>query len=79
MSDDKEDLSSFRDGHWRVQPRWVKAVVILIAMPAWLIFGATILMGSSGGKVQMAAFVVMGAVSLLTMVFVFRAYWRMDL
>jgi hypothetical protein len=79
MNDDQEDLSSFRDGHWRVQPPWVKAVVIWIAVPAWLLFMATVLMGNIGGTVQMIAFGVFGAVALLTLAFVFRAYWRLDL
>jgi sterol desaturase/sphingolipid hydroxylase (fatty acid hydroxylase superfamily) len=79
MIDADDDLSSFRDGHWRVQPRWVKALALLIALPAWVVLMVSIFTGTIGGTLQTVAFSAFAAVALLQLVFIFRAYWRMDL
>ena len=79
MSDADDDLYSLRDGLWQVQPRWVKALTLLIAVPAWLVFVTSIFFGTLGGTLQTIAFSVFAAVALLQLVFVVRAFWRMDL
>jgi hypothetical protein len=57
----------------------VKALTVGVALPAWLVFVAGVFTGTIGGTLQTAAFIAFGAVVLLQMAFVFRAYWRMDL
>ena len=72
ISDD--DLSSFRNGHWKVQPIWVKVLTISIAVPAFLVLVAGI-----GGRIETVALVAFAAIAILQMGFVLGAYWRMDL
>jgi len=79
MNSDDDDLSSFRDGHWRVQPKWVKTATVCVGVPAWLIFMAGLFTGNIGGRLNTVAFAAFAAVVLLQMIFVFRAYWRVDL
>jgi hypothetical protein len=79
MSDADEDLYSLRDGLWQVQPRWVKALTLLIAVPAWLVFVTSIFAGTLGGTLQTIAFSAFAAVALLQLAFVVRAFWRVDL
>ncbi len=79
MDSDEDDVSPLRDGHWRVQPKWLKALTVGIAIPAWLVFMASMFAGNIGGTLQTAAFIAFAAVAALAMAFSFRAYWRMDL
>jgi hypothetical protein len=69
-----DDLSSFRDGHWQVQPIWVKVLTISVALPAFFV-----LMTGKGGRLETVALVAFAAIAMLQMTFVLRAYWRMDL
>lgn len=79
MISEHDDPSSFRDGHWRVQPTWVKALAVGIALPAWLVLLAGVFTGHIHTRLNTAAFIAFAAVAILQMVFVYRAYWRMDL
>jgi hypothetical protein len=79
MKGDEEELSSFRDGHWRVQPTWVKALTFIVALPAWVVWMWGVFTGELKGTLETAVFVAFGLVVLLQMAFAFRAYWRMDL
>ncbi len=79
MNSEDDDLLSFKDGHWRVQPKWVKVLTLGVALPAWLVFMTSLFAGNIGGTLQTAAFIAFAAVVGLQMAFVFRAYWRMDL
>jgi len=75
-SDEQETLKA---AHWRVQPRWVKVLSFVLGIPCiaylWLHMGgdpfATLL-----GKASVIGFAF---VALVQMLFVFRAYWRMDI
>ncbi len=79
MNSDDDNLSSFRDGHWRVQPKWVKALTVGVAIPAWLVLMTGVFTGNIGCTLNTAAFISFAAVAGLQLAFVFRAYWRMDL
>lgn len=79
MNSDDHDLSSLREAHWRLQPMWVKALTIGVAIPAWLVLMVGMFTGNIGGRLNNAALIAFAAVAALQMVFVFRAYWRMDL
>jgi hypothetical protein len=79
MNSDDDDLSSFRDGHWRVQPNWVKTLTISVGIPASLVLMTGVFTGNIGGPLDTAAFIAFVAVAALQMAFVLRAYWRMDL
>jgi len=64
--------------------RGVRLVTIWVGLPAWLAFAAMVLTGIFTGNVpnkslMLTAFGVVGATSALQMVFVARAYWRMDI
>ena len=79
MSEADDNLSLFQGGYWQAQPRWVKALTLLIAIPAWLVLAVSSFTGAIGGTLQIIAFSVVAAVALLHLTFIFRAYWRMDL
>jgi hypothetical protein len=79
MNSDDDDLSSLKDGHWRIQPKWVKVLTVGVAVPAWLLFMRSVFTGHVGGTLSTVAFIAFAAVAALQMAFVFRAYWRMDL
>ena len=75
MDRSHNELSSLTDGHWKVQPGWVKALTVIIGLPAFIV----LVTGAASGaaeNVAMGAFIV---VVLLQLIFVLRAYWRMDL
>lgn len=78
MNDGGQENSSLQNGHWQVQPRWAKAVAVLVGLPAWFVLLFTVVT-SHIGALQTAAFSVFAGVALLQLGFVFRAYWRMDL
>ena len=65
--------------HWKVQPSWVKALTIVVAVPAWLVFAYNILSDSPDDHVVHVSFVLFIVVALLQLIFVFRAYWREDI
>ncbi len=67
------------DEFWRVQPRWMKVLICVVGLPAWLVWTAAVLGFISFGEHLMFAFWVFAAVSLLSSIFVARAFWRMDL
>jgi hypothetical protein len=75
MDKSDDEPSSLTDGHWKVQPGWVKALTVLIGVPAFLLLAT----GAVGGMVENVAVSAFLAVALLQLAFVFRAYWRMDL
>jgi hypothetical protein len=79
MNDADRDLSTFRDGHWRVQPRWAKALTLLVALPAWIVWMVSVFTGTPDGTLQTVAFGAFATIALLQLVFVFRAYRRMEL
>ena len=74
-----DDLYTRRDGHWKVLPRWVKYLTVLLGLPAWAVFAVSIFLGDIGSSYQMIAFSILASVAALQIVFIFRAYWRMDL
>ncbi len=79
MNAPDDGLSSFRDGHWKVQPGWVKALTFLIGLPAWLIWAASILIPFDPGELLQTFLIsAMSITAALQAIFVFRAYWRMD-
>ena len=79
MTDDPDRVIRLGEAHWRVQPRWVKLLVVFVGLPAWLTAGALLLSGRIGGTLLQICFGLFAAVSLITTAFIFRAYWRMDL
>ena len=74
-----DDLYTHRNGHWKVLPRWVKYLTALLGLPAWAVIAASIFLGGNGSSYQIIAFSIFVSVVLLQGVFIFRAYWRMDL
>jgi len=76
-SNDADDEPN--QAHWWVQPRWVKIVTFAVGVPSFLYLQfatdldpfATLL-----GKIAFGGFI---SVVVLQMIFVFRAYWRMDI
>jgi hypothetical protein len=79
--DDCEDdePKTLHEAHWWVQPRWVKVLTFAIAVPsfAYLWFsGGTDPFETALGTASVVGFML---VAFLQMLFVFRAYWRMDI
>jgi hypothetical protein len=66
---------------WRLFPRWLKALTLLVGLPAWLGFAAMIFTGAIFGHqtVTLTLFGVFGFVAVCQMVFMARAAWRNDL
>ena len=64
--------------HWNVQPVWVKAFTTWIGYPAWLLLVGKIGEGPPF-EVEPLLIVAFAAPAVLQMVFVARAYWRMDI
>ena len=79
MEDGRDSLSPLSNGHWKVQPRWLKALTILVAVPAWLVLMVSVFSGDIDATVETVALSAFVATFLLQVAFVFRAYWRMDL
>lgn len=80
MEDDRDDhLSLFSNAHWKIQPRWVKALTLMGAVPAWLVLMISVIGGNIDGTVETVALSVFVATCFLQMAFLFRPYWRMDL
>ena len=75
MDRSDNELSSLTDGHWKVQPRWVKALTVIIGLPAFLV----LITGAASGTLENVTMCAFIAVALLQVSFVLRAYWRMDL
>lgn len=69
-----DDLSTFAGGHWQVQPKWVQALTIAVAVPAFLALVAGV-----EGRLETIALFAFAAIAILQLAFVLRAYWRMDL
>ncbi|WP_169804446.1 hypothetical protein [Sphingomonas pituitosa] len=66
---------------WRLFPRWLKAVTLLIGLPAWLGFAAMIVTGSILEH-QTTTLTLFGAVVFVAVcqtTFMARAAWRNDL
>lgn len=78
MPTEDEDFPTGRDSHWRLLPHWVKAVTVLIGLPAWLVCVAGMLRGDFGSSYLMTAFAVFGCVALLQIVCTLRAALRME-
>lgn len=74
-----DDRRSFGGGHWRVQPKWVKAFTVSAAVPAWLVLMAGVFTGKISSSLTTVAIIAFVGVAALQMVFVIRGYWRMDL
>lgn len=75
MDNSDNEVSSLTDGHWKVQPGWVKALTVLIGVPAFFV----LVSGTVSGTLENVALSAFVAVALLQLAFVLRAYWRMDL
>lgn len=65
--------------HWAVQPYWVKALTIIVAVPAWFVVFFDILSDNPDDRVIRVAGIMFMAVCFLQLVFVARAYWRHDI
>jgi hypothetical protein len=75
-------MNSFRElnpSHWAVQPYWVKALTIIVAVPAWLVVAYNIMSDYPDDRVVRVAGAMFMAVCLLQLTFVARAYWRHDI
>ena len=71
------DVDADQGLDWMLQPRWVKAFTTWIGFPAWLV-----LIGGMAPPVEPPdpiAISAFGATVVLQMVFIARAYWRMDI
>ena len=75
MDRSDNEMSSLTDGHWKVQPAWVKALTVIIGLPAFLV----LVTGAASGVLDDLAMGAFIAVALLQLSFVLRAYWRLDL
>jgi hypothetical protein len=66
---------------WRLFPRWLKAVTLLVGVPAWLGFAAMVVTGSIF-KHQTTTLTLFGAfafVAICQTAFMAQAAWRNDL
>ena len=75
MDRSDNEMSSLTDGHWKVQPGWVKALTVFVGLPAFLV----LLTGAASGALENVAMAAFIAVAVLQLSFVLRGYWRMDL
>lgn len=76
-----DDPQTLGDAHWSVQPRWLRLYTICIALPAWVYLLVRTFAGDfdfDDVTVGTAAFLFATAAGL-QMIFIFRAYWRMDI
>jgi hypothetical protein len=73
---------SIDEAHWWVQPKWVKHVSVIVGLPAGLIWTYEVQSADTSFLGSPAMFICFGAiffVAVLQLVFIFRAYWRMDI
>jgi hypothetical protein len=70
---------SDRSGLWDVLPRWVKVVSVAVALPAWLWWVWEIISSNAASEVSLTPFLIFGAVALIQIFFIGRAFWRMEL
>ena len=69
------ELSSLADGYWKVQPGWVKTLTIIIGLPGFIV----LVSGAASDTLENVAMGAFIAAALLQLIFVLRAYSRMDL
>lgn len=50
-------------------PGWLKLVLLIVAMPAWVIVIYCVLTGQNKGALALAAFAIFGGATLLCVVF----------
>ena len=69
------------NSEWSIQPKWVKALSLGIGLPAWLLIMIDVLSedGISAAWVTYVAMALFAAVAVIQMLFIARAFWRMDL
>lgn len=75
-------MDPFRElnrSHWAVQPYWVKALTITVAIPAWLAVAYNIMSDSPNDRVVQIAGALFAVVCVLQLTFVAMAYWRHDI
>ena len=75
----EDEPQTLSEAHWWVQPRWVKVMSVVIGVPSFLY------LSFSGGHdpletpLEAASFIGFALVAAVQMIFVLRAYWRMDI
>lgn len=66
---------------WRLFPRWLKALTLIVGLPAWLGFATMIVTGSifEHETVTLTLFSSFAFVALCQTAFMARSAWRNDL
>jgi hypothetical protein len=65
--------------YWAVQPRWVRVLVVLVMLPAWLVLAFGVFTGGLPSAVENAAIALFVCVGVIELGYLARAYWRLDL
>lgn len=79
--DEDSEPETINEAHWWVQPRWVKYVTFIVAAPASLVWGYEVRFGDPFAypRLMDVCFGALFLVAVLQLIFIFRAYWRMDI
>jgi hypothetical protein len=77
--EDDDAETSIQANHWRVLPRWAKAVSIGVGLPAWIVLASGVVTGRWDTPINHAAFITFAAVAVLQTALLFRSYWKMEL
>ncbi|UYY77464.1 hypothetical protein [Sphingomonas sp. R1] len=74
------DMWSF-GSPWRLFPHWLKAITLLVGVPAWLGFAALVATGAifEHQNTTLTLFGVLAFVAVCQTAFVAQAAWRNDL
>lgn len=78
-AEDEKEPRTLGQAHWWVQPRWVKVVTAVIAMPSFLYLMLGPDVGPFATALEMVALGGFVSACILQMFFVFRGYWRMHI
>ncbi|MBV9840286.1 MAG: hypothetical protein JOY99_01920 [Sphingomonadaceae bacterium] len=74
-----DPLRELNRSHWAVQPYWVKALTIIVAIPAWLVIAYSLMSDNPDDHVVRMAGAMFAVVCLLQITFAAKAYWRHDI
>jgi uncharacterized membrane protein len=61
---------------WAAQPPWMKLLLIVVALPAWLVIGYGIFTGRLDQRTVDAAAIIIAVAAIGSTVFIISAFWQ---
>ena len=71
-----ETSTTWGQAMWQAQPRWLRALAIVVMFPAWLVMALLFLERRTESLSFIAALTVFSIIGGMELLFVAKAYWR---